>query len=616
MFALLALLALAPAASARKATVTSFDGTPIEAHFFAAEGLETGQRAPTVLVGHGYGQEGEEDPDSASEELFGSVGLGPLRRAGFNVLSWDARGFGQSGGNVMIDSPEFEGRDVQALLSFIAEQPEAQLDRPGDPRAGMTGPSYGGGIQFATASIDRRVDAITPIIAWNSLLTSLYKDQTVKQGWGLALTGAGGSAYAGGLPGGQTGNQDPQIMAALIEGTTTGRFSDSTVAFFGARGPRQFLSKVRIPTFIAEGTVDTLFSLKESMENYAVLQRQGTPVRMMWFCGGHGACLGNNGPDKRVEGAVIAWLRHYVKRERSVKLPPEFQWLADNESSYRTSQVFPPPARAPLRGSGSGVLTLQPGSSSQGAFIAAAPAVEAVNVAIEPPGSAVDLLGEPRVRITYSGTASPADTRLYAQVLDRRTGRVVGNQVVPIPVVLDGAQHTVERALEPIATRADAGSQYVVQVAAGTSVYDRQRSTGAVTVSRVEAELPVVDVSALPALRSGRPFGLARASRRRAARVRVRARNDSVKKSVARLYHRRRSGGRMRWVRVGSSSSFTATTSTRRVSLRVSGPLRAGSYQVRVAGRDRYGRRLTARARARLSRRAAGFDGRRLSLTG
>jgi ABC-2 type transport system ATP-binding protein len=615
ILALFSLLAVAPAASARTTNVTSFDGTPIQTHFYPAEGLAAGQRAPTVLVGHGYGEEGDDDPDSSSEEIFGRIGLGPLRRAGFNTLSWDARGFGQSGGNVMVDSPEFEGRDVQALLDYVARQPEAQLDKAGDPRAGMTGASYGGGIQFATASIDKRVDALTPIIAWNSLLTSLYKDQTVKQGWGLALSGAGGAAYAGGLPGGQTGSQDPQIQAALIEGTTTGKFSDSTVAFFGARGPRQFLSKVRVPTFIAEGTVDTLFTLKESMENYKILQRQGTPVRMMWFCGGHGACLGNNGPDRRIEGAVIAWLRRYVKRERSVKLPPEFQWLADNEGSYRTSQVFPPPARAPLRGSGSGLLTLQPGASAQGAFIAASPATDAVNVAISPPARAVDVLGEPRVRITYSGTASPADTRLYAQVLDRRTGRVVGNQVVPVPVVLDGAQHTVERTLEPIATRADAGSQYVVQVAAGTSVYDRQRSTGAVTLSRVEAQLPVVDVSALPALRSSRPFGLARAGARRAARVRVRAVNDTVSKSVARLYHRRRSAGRMRWVRVGSSSGFTATTSTRRVSLRVGGALRAGTYEVRVAGRDRYGRRLTASARARLSRRAAAGTG-PLSLTG
>lgn len=63
-----------------------------------------------MLVGHGYGMSGDTDPESESEELFGSVGLGPLRRAGFNVLTWDARGFGGSGGQVEVDSAEFEGR--------------------------------------------------------------------------------------------------------------------------------------------------------------------------------------------------------------------------------------------------------------------------------------------------------------------------------------------------------------------------------------------------------------------------------------------------------------------------------------------------------------------------
>src|SRR5215210_2882104 len=140
------LLAFAPAAAARDAKVTSFDGTKISTHFFPAAGLKPGAKTPTVLVGHGYGDRGDNDPDSASEEVFGGIGLGPLRRAGFNVLTWDARGFGESGGNVEVDSPEFEGRDVQALITYVSQQPEVQLDRPGDPRMGMTGVSYGAGI--------------------------------------------------------------------------------------------------------------------------------------------------------------------------------------------------------------------------------------------------------------------------------------------------------------------------------------------------------------------------------------------------------------------------------------------------------------------------------------
>jgi ABC-2 type transport system ATP-binding protein len=98
LLAALGLLALAPSgAAARDTIVESFDGTPIVTHFFPAAELAPGAKAPTVLVGHGYGMSGDTDPESQSEELFGSVGLGPLRRAGFNVLTWDARGFGRAG---------------------------------------------------------------------------------------------------------------------------------------------------------------------------------------------------------------------------------------------------------------------------------------------------------------------------------------------------------------------------------------------------------------------------------------------------------------------------------------------------------------------------------------
>ena len=73
-----------------------------------------------------------------------------------------------------VNDPEREGRDVQILLDRVAEQPKAELDAAGDPRAGMIGASYGGGIQLTVASIDCLVDALVPNMAWHSLKTSLY----------------------------------------------------------------------------------------------------------------------------------------------------------------------------------------------------------------------------------------------------------------------------------------------------------------------------------------------------------------------------------------------------------------------------------------------------------
>ena len=131
-----AVLVAAPVASARDDSVTSFDGTRIVLSFFPAEGLQAGQNAPTILIGPGWSSGRDTDQNSASSDLFGATGVGVFRRAGYNVLTWDPRGFGESGGTVQVDSPEYEGRDVQALIGYVARQPEAQLDRSGDPRVG------------------------------------------------------------------------------------------------------------------------------------------------------------------------------------------------------------------------------------------------------------------------------------------------------------------------------------------------------------------------------------------------------------------------------------------------------------------------------------------------
>ncbi len=146
-----------------------------------------GGKAPTILEGHGWAGSRQTNPDAASDETTGNVGVGALRKAGFNVLTWDSRGFGNSGGTVTVDAPDAEARDVMALIDWLAQQPEAQLDKAGDPRVGMTGVSYAGGIELTTAALDKRIDAIAPIIAWHSLTTSLYKEETVKGGWASAL---------------------------------------------------------------------------------------------------------------------------------------------------------------------------------------------------------------------------------------------------------------------------------------------------------------------------------------------------------------------------------------------------------------------------------------------
>src|SRR3954451_3113401 len=232
--ALASVLLLPAAAEARDATITSFDGTQIVLSFFPSP---AGGKAPTILEGHGWGGSRETNPDAASDEVTGNVGVGALRKAGFNVLTWDSRGFGNSGGTVEVDSPDAEARDVSALIDWLAQQPEARRDKAGDPRVGMTGVSYAGGIELVTAPRDKRIDAIAPIIAWHSLLTSLYKEDTVKGGWSSVL-------YASGVPGSHN-RLDPHITSAFTTGLSTGTLSADDRAWFDSRGPGDAVNDIR-----------------------------------------------------------------------------------------------------------------------------------------------------------------------------------------------------------------------------------------------------------------------------------------------------------------------------------------------------------------------------------
>src|SRR4051794_38754316 len=135
-------LAAPAAASARDATITSFDGTQIVLSFHPAPG---GGKAPTILEGHGWGGSRETNPDAASDEVTGNVGVGALRKAGFNVLTWDSRGFGSSGGTVTVDSPDAEGRDGSALIDWLPPPPGAEPGKGRGPPPGASRGAHAGG---------------------------------------------------------------------------------------------------------------------------------------------------------------------------------------------------------------------------------------------------------------------------------------------------------------------------------------------------------------------------------------------------------------------------------------------------------------------------------------
>jgi ABC-2 type transport system ATP-binding protein len=475
--------------------LTSFDGTILRIHWFPDPSAD-GRVRPTVLMGPGWGSSG--DTDTSQAGIQGALSIAQLWQAGFNVLTWDPRGFGHSTGSAEIDSPNDEGRDVSAMINFVARRPGVELERPGVPRVGMVGESYGGGIQFAAAERDCRIDAIAPTIAWHSLGTSLDKNQTPKSGWGNILAGVSSTAKL-----------DPEITAADHEMDTTGVIDAKSVAFFESRGPAQFLSRVRVPTLILQGTVDDLFTLDEGIANYGALRRQGTTVSMAWFCGGHGVCLTDPGSALDVGPLSLAWMQRYVARETSVHVLKGFAFVDQNGTSY-AAPGYPLPSGAPIVAIGAGALALKAGGGSGPPAVAPdakaanvvdavanavtpGPAANALNITV-PIARAAVVVGAPKLSVTYSGTATPGTrpARVFAQLVDPATGIVLNNQITPIPVTLDGRSHTVTFPLETVGYTTKAGTSLELQLVATTVAYATPRLGGTIQFARVKVVLPTV----------------------------------------------------------------------------------------------------------------------------
>ena len=481
--------------------VESFDGTLISTNFFPAVGLSAGRAAPTVMNGPGLALPGATDPYAMFEGDF-VPGVAVLRESGYNVVTWDPRGEYASSGILQLDNPFYEGRDVSALITWLASETPAQLNADGDPRLGMVGGSYGGGIQMTT--VDPRIDAIVPSIAWNSLNASIYPSQIFKTGWAnvlaLGLFGSGARI-------------NTQIYEGVLTGNLLGLITESGQAALASTGPTVLLNQLRAPVMFVQGTVDALFPLAESITNAQTVLANPyvTPVKMIWFCGGHGICLdptdiGAQGLS--IEGDTLEWLDSWVKAGTAPAEIPNFQWW-DQLGGYYSSDLYPFDdgfnRPLPLVGrSDGGTLGILPfalgGSGPNTAGCAyepacgwpfnqvfATPAPLAINVPIVP--SAGDqIVGAPTVSFTYSGLGTAR--AVYGQIIDDATGRVLGNIATQIPVTLDGQPHTVSADLADIAYTATANPSLTLQITGSATLYWNS-SFGLVDISDVRVDLPL-----------------------------------------------------------------------------------------------------------------------------
>lgn len=467
------------------------DGALISTNFFPAVGLRQGERAPTIFDGPGLAMPGDTNPFGDGGNSIG-FGVGTFRTAGYNVVTWDPRGEFASGGVLQLDSPQYEARDVSGIISWLARRPEALRDGPGDPRMGMVGFSYGGGIQLVTAATDHRVDAIVPGIAWHTLNSSLYRDNAFRTGYALLLMLRLITTAA---------SVDPRIYPAIISGALTGALTAEQQKILASSGPGDLVKRITAPTLLLQGTVDVLFPLQQAVTNAQMLDAARVPVKMVWFCGGHGDCETPADDNAAIRAATMAWLDRWVMRRTTVDTGPKFEWI-DQNGQYYSSNVLPTDKTfhghsVDVTGGG-GVLPIIPliGGSGPSTHVAFPYSIGdgevasiAVNVPVEP-GGAAQIVGSPQLTFTYSGLGTA--THIYAQLIDDNTGLVIGNLVTPVSVVLDGREHRATASLEAIAQTMSATDSLTLQLVGSATAYENLTAVGLITISGVGLSLPTV----------------------------------------------------------------------------------------------------------------------------
>jgi predicted acyl esterase len=345
---------------------------------------------------------------------------------GYVGLSYSGLGFGGSGCEITLDQPVWDGKVGDALAQFLGGRKDlatkdgqpydiggvvrTEAGLPFDPVLGMIGVSYGGQVQFSTASFGR-VDTIVPQITWNDLSYALAPSNTgqlrtptaprsvsapvgvSKIGWTSLFFGLGLSQdvsnqrpedllgqleRANACP-----NFDSRACSAILDLASDGAPSQATIEFARGASVASYLDEIDIPVLLSQGQADTLFNLQEAIATWSALKARDVPVKMVWQSWGHSTATpvpGELDQRRKAEetflGAMYAaWFDHHLLgKGPAPSLDTEYfrDWAytgdtrAAVDAAYASAPGYPVAPTSRLLLSGSDALVADPAAVQDG----------------------------------------------------------------------------------------------------------------------------------------------------------------------------------------------------------------------------------------------------------
>lgn len=220
-------LGLAPAAQAvetdqtgiRFVDIAGEGGTVLKANVVTPAGAGASARLPLIVLPTSW----------AMPQIEYLAQAQKLADSGYIVVSYNSRGFWQSGGEIETAGPK-DIADASKVIDWALANTPADADH-----VGMAGVSYGAGISLLAAAHDPRIKAVAALSGWADLIDSIYSGRTQHLQAAALLGGAG---FLTGRPG-------PELQGILSDFLSSNLDKeDEMIAWGRLRSPLTYLDRI------------------------------------------------------------------------------------------------------------------------------------------------------------------------------------------------------------------------------------------------------------------------------------------------------------------------------------------------------------------------------------
>ncbi|MGR8007314.1 alpha/beta fold hydrolase [Streptomyces hypolithicus] len=279
-------------------------GTVLKANVFTPAGSDGSRTYPVIVLPTSW----------AVPQIEYIAQAKKLADSGYVVVSYNSRGFWQSGGNIEVAGPP-DIADASKVIDW------ALAHTPADPqRVGMAGVSYGAGISLLASAHDKRIKAVVALSGWADLIDSIYSGRTQHRQAAELLMGAGQL----------TGRPSPELQQTMKNflGSNLDKEQDM-IAWGKSRSPATYIDRINengAAVMLGNAWGDTLFPPNQYAEFY---ERLTGPKRLEFRPGDHATAeaTGLLGLPNDVWTNAQRWFDHHlagqgngVDREQPVQL--------------------------------------------------------------------------------------------------------------------------------------------------------------------------------------------------------------------------------------------------------------------------------------------------------